>query len=609
METKHAPAQAAETSALDAALDPGPPAMLTTPRQDLNNRSLPSLRAISRPPPIFTPSSEREGKFEMNFGQTWRSDNCPVEQWYQTQVTLAAQEGSSTRFSAIQYRRIIDSRYHHEFLVFLLANGSFYRVDRSGGGSHVDAVRGGCKAYDSIQWVPADRLAAVAEIAELKFEVRFPTELDILEVLAICFAVQHNSNTVRYTLGCFNCYFMCYTILSVLTRRYVAWESAFSEDQWLPFLRTCVQRMGNDIMHKGSSEMRYSFLRACRAFRPNDSQPAQSLLESIGKDLDGTFGSFKSFQKLLIRVSWWWDARPSLGQYPDGQGSGFPAQQTLSTLGQAVCGTGAYDHDSKSINTISNWRYIRLLVLSPSAYGRKQLVYHTKLSADSLNPHAEDQTHRPEDFPRRQMANALCKPAFVAYLFAWSILQDPVFKELQLSGHSSFTAFGLRTAPKYIQSQIFFDYQHTGSITKAKLSNDAKHLGFIEDVIMNNIVDKPPGREFDRSEEASLWRALGTNSSQRCWLHSIREFIFDELLSSAQFQITQDRPALQVLMGGKDAVSTTVDIFKFQNLLIEQIKRNTRRMDRRGIGFVVAEIDDMIEAISDIWRSTHELKC
>ncbi|QRV96274.1 hypothetical protein RhiJN_24292 [Ceratobasidium sp. AG-Ba] len=605
METGHASAQVAETSPLDAVLDPGPPAMLTTPRQDLNNRSLSSLRAISRPPPIFTPSSEREGKFEMNFGQTWRSDTCPVEQWYRTQVRLAAQEGSSTQFSVIQYRRIIDSRYHHEFLVFLLDNGSFYRVDRSGGGSHVDAVRGGCQAYDSIQWVPADRLAVVAKIAELKFEIRFPTELDILEVLAICFAVQHNPNTGRYTLGCFNCYFMCYTILSVLTRRYVAWESAFSEDQWLPFLHTCVQRMGNDIMRKGSSEMRYSFLRACRAFRPNDSQPAQSLLEIIGNDLGGTFGTYDSFQRLLTKVIWWWDARPLVGQDLDGQDSDFPAQQTLSALCQAVCGTGAYDHDSKSINTISNWRYIRLLVLSPSAYGRKQLVYHTKLSADSLNTLAEDQTHRPEDFPRRQMANALCRPAFGAYLLAWSILQDPVFKELQLSG---LTAFGSRTAFRYIQSQIFFDYRHAGSITKAKLSNDVKHLGFIEDVIMNSIVDKPTGREFDRSEEALLWRALGTNSSQRCWLHSIREFILDELLSSAQFQITQARPTLQVLKGGTGALFTPVDIFEFQNLLLEQIRRNTRRMDRRGIGFVVAEIDDMIEAISDIWRSTHELR-
>ncbi|KAG9118645.1 hypothetical protein FRC07_006739, partial [Ceratobasidium sp. 392] len=153
-----------------------------------------SSQALLRRAPWVSPTT-REGRIITKFEYDWRSSLCPVETWYQTQVRFSQESGSTTRFTSIQHRRNRDSPYFHEFLLIRLADaeGSYYRLERTGGGSNVRAITLlGCMACDMIEWFPASRYQEfiLNKPSDLIAEVQFPSEFDILDILAVCYSIQ-----------------------------------------------------------------------------------------------------------------------------------------------------------------------------------------------------------------------------------------------------------------------------------------------------------------------------------------------------------------------------------------------------------------------------------
>ncbi|KAG8734961.1 hypothetical protein FRC10_011152 [Ceratobasidium sp. 414] len=88
----------------------------------------------------------------------------------------------------MQHRRTLESPFFHEFLLIPLSDGSYYRVERTGMGSNIDAVTlSGCTACDMIEWFPAAKYEAHAleKPSDLIVKIQFPLEFDILDILAL----------------------------------------------------------------------------------------------------------------------------------------------------------------------------------------------------------------------------------------------------------------------------------------------------------------------------------------------------------------------------------------------------------------------------------------
>ncbi|KAG9079142.1 hypothetical protein FRC06_007939, partial [Ceratobasidium sp. 370] len=123
----------------------------------------------------------------IKFDAGWRNPECTVEKWYQTQFERLREQQSTTRFAAIEHRRTIDPPFSHEFLLIPLAEGSYHRVERTGVGSNAHAiVPSGYAACDLIEWFPRDKYEEfiLDKPSTLVVEVQFPSEFDILDVLA-----------------------------------------------------------------------------------------------------------------------------------------------------------------------------------------------------------------------------------------------------------------------------------------------------------------------------------------------------------------------------------------------------------------------------------------
>ncbi|KAG8714062.1 hypothetical protein FRC08_012423 [Ceratobasidium sp. 394] len=202
---------------------------------DFVTSSLRSSSSLLESSSQWSPRTKRKGRLFINFESGWRSASCNVEKWYQDQLKNSKRQQSTTHFVTIEHRRTLEAPFFHEFLLIPLADGSFYRIERTGIGSDIDAISpSGCVACDMIEWFPGDEYQQFIsdKPSEEVHKLRFPTEFDILDVLAICYSIQQNQHARRYTLQRYNCYFFCSAILSIMARRVADWPSILASDLW-----------------------------------------------------------------------------------------------------------------------------------------------------------------------------------------------------------------------------------------------------------------------------------------------------------------------------------------------------------------------------------------
>ncbi|QRV99695.1 hypothetical protein RhiJN_27714 [Ceratobasidium sp. AG-Ba] len=233
----------------------------------------------------------------LDFKEGWQNPNCSVAKWYKKQQQFC------TRFRSIRHLRDMSTAFYHEFLVLDLNDGSCCRVERLGAGSKVDAIRTiGCMANDYIRYFPKGKNSSTPdEHPELVAKIEFLHDIDIIDVLAVCYAIYKPRRTRAYTLQRFNCYFLCNTILMVLTRRLVRWEKELTNDNWRHELHSSLNRLTKKPQTEEPSHL---ILEVCRLLDPEASVPAAFLYDALGHKLDQDPAVYESLQRALSGTLW-----------------------------------------------------------------------------------------------------------------------------------------------------------------------------------------------------------------------------------------------------------------------------------------------------------------
>ncbi|QRV81566.1 hypothetical protein RhiJN_09581 [Ceratobasidium sp. AG-Ba] len=206
-------------------------------RRYLNSSSVSSSSLLTRIS-SWKGSDDPERLLELLFDAEWQSNSCPVMQWYGQQ--------DETRFSSIEHRKDEQGPFFHEFLLLRLVDGSICRVERMGDGSRLDAARQvGCKARDFIQRFTPTKYEEFSEQcpSQLLAEIRLGESFDIMDVLAVCYTIRNTKACQNYTVQRYNCYFLCWTVISVITRRLANWETRINEDAWHSMLFSELDRL------------------------------------------------------------------------------------------------------------------------------------------------------------------------------------------------------------------------------------------------------------------------------------------------------------------------------------------------------------------------------
>ncbi|KAG9075358.1 hypothetical protein FRC06_010135, partial [Ceratobasidium sp. 370] len=272
------------------------------------NASLASSRTILQRASMWSSHTSREGIHIMRFHFEWRDPLCSVEQWYQVQLRQSQETGSTTRFTSIQHHRTRESPFFHEFLLIPLADGSYYRVERTGVGSNIDAITpSGCAACDMIEWFTATKYEAHAldRPSDLVAEIQFPFEFDILDVLAVCYSIQKQTRARNYNLQCFNCYFFCCTILSILARRVVDLEDMVYSGRWNELLGQVFDDMSSFSSSPLTPEAKkYSIICVCAALNPHDRSSGAAVIETLRDALCATPSASKAIRRSIVDMLW-----------------------------------------------------------------------------------------------------------------------------------------------------------------------------------------------------------------------------------------------------------------------------------------------------------------
>ncbi|QRV82092.1 hypothetical protein RhiJN_10107 [Ceratobasidium sp. AG-Ba] len=241
-------------------------------------------------------SHNRERPLPMTFHQEWQHKSCSVMKWYD------GQKASSTKFYSIQHRKSIQGPFYHEFLLLKLTDGAVCRVERLGEGSPMNAIRlVGIKSHDVIQWYPNEQRSKAEAESESITEVDLGQEFDILDVLVICYAVQKTKPCNVYTLQRYNCYFLCLTILAVLTRRVASWETAITTDIW----NDCIIRSLDKVSNLGLEEAtQYPILRLCAMLDPDNPQPGALVVDKLRSHLITSSGCLYAHNRAMSGALW-----------------------------------------------------------------------------------------------------------------------------------------------------------------------------------------------------------------------------------------------------------------------------------------------------------------
>lgn len=216
-----------------------------------------------------------------------------------------------------------DPPFFHEFLVLCVADGSAYRVERTGVGSNTDAIRlTGCESRDLIEWFEHSRDARMTgrKPSELLSRFEFDFDFDILDVLAICYSIQQGKESSKYTLQRYNCYFFCCTILSILARCVADWESCVKDEHWRLLVYGAlgeISRTAPDEVPAMSQE--YLVLQLLSALDPSNQEPTQCLIDALRNTFESHSQTYHSFMSALSNLLWWSDWKAamssSLGGY------------------------------------------------------------------------------------------------------------------------------------------------------------------------------------------------------------------------------------------------------------------------------------------------------
>ncbi|KAF9503226.1 hypothetical protein BS47DRAFT_1402607 [Hydnum rufescens UP504] len=187
--------------------------------------SLAAATSFSNAVVISSMAHRSTGPFRIQFGSGWQNNG--VMDWHQS---LGPRP---TKINTLQLRRQKTKGLKHQYVVLILSDDCILRLDRRGDEANLmDAVKSdGSESIDTIE--DADSLPELDKtsycLAELHCQGR---DVDLSNIIKICFGIHRDGRAQRYTLQRFNCYFFSWTMFVVTARHAVPWDKLPFDSLW-----------------------------------------------------------------------------------------------------------------------------------------------------------------------------------------------------------------------------------------------------------------------------------------------------------------------------------------------------------------------------------------
>ncbi|KAF9520793.1 hypothetical protein BS47DRAFT_1481162 [Hydnum rufescens UP504] len=165
------------------------------------------------------------GPFRIQFGSDWRNNG--IMEWHHS---LGPRP---TKINLFQLRRERSKALKHQYVVLILSDECILRLDRRGDEANpVDAVTSeGTESIDTIADVKL--LSDLDKTSDFLAEFHCQgSDVDLLNIIKICFGIHRDDKAGRYTLQRFNCYFFAWTMLVATARHAVPWDMVPFDPPW-----------------------------------------------------------------------------------------------------------------------------------------------------------------------------------------------------------------------------------------------------------------------------------------------------------------------------------------------------------------------------------------
>ncbi|KAF9517199.1 hypothetical protein BS47DRAFT_544338 [Hydnum rufescens UP504] len=179
------------------------------------------------------------GPFRIQFRSDWQSTR--IMEWHHS---LGSRP---TKINTLQLRKEKSEPFTHQYVVLILSDDSILRLDRRGDENNpMDAMRSdGIESIDTIADVNSlsDLDQTSYCLAELHCQA---SDVDLSNIIKICFGIHKDPRAGRYTLQRFNCYFFAWTILVATARYAEPWDTFRFDSPW----RTLSQTLADALSTK-----------------------------------------------------------------------------------------------------------------------------------------------------------------------------------------------------------------------------------------------------------------------------------------------------------------------------------------------------------------------
>ncbi|QRV97972.1 hypothetical protein RhiJN_25991 [Ceratobasidium sp. AG-Ba] len=183
----------------------------------------------------FSPPGKAEPT-PLKFDHDWGVG--PVFDWYRS---LKNEERS---IQTIQIRRYIAKPVPHRFIVLRMSNDRYHRFDRRPGHSEDANIR----PFDVMMneaVASEDSYTCNIELSheeltsEREVEITLDGQVDLMTIIAVCYAISKDEKTQKYTFLRHNCFFFSWTILTIVCRHRLPYE--------VPSHESVMQRFGSNV--------------------------------------------------------------------------------------------------------------------------------------------------------------------------------------------------------------------------------------------------------------------------------------------------------------------------------------------------------------------------
>ncbi|KAF9520771.1 hypothetical protein BS47DRAFT_403526 [Hydnum rufescens UP504] len=156
-----------------------------------------------------------------------------------------------TKINVFQLRRE-GSAFKHQYVVLILSDNCILRLDRRGDEANpVNTMKDeGTESVDTIADV--ESLSDLDKTSDCLAKLHCQgSNVDLLNIIKICFGIHRDNKAGRYTLQRFNCYFFAWTLLIATARHIVRWDMLPPDSSW----ETMSQTLADALLTKTADAM------------------------------------------------------------------------------------------------------------------------------------------------------------------------------------------------------------------------------------------------------------------------------------------------------------------------------------------------------------------